>query len=423
MELTAKSTTQFLERALSFSVTALNTTLVYHQMSGSSLNIWTRGDRKSDTSICQEGMKCFSDSFIYVCWKSSFVRIFTEYLKWTWQEKRHLILSRGPEVFQWQIYIRLLNIIICQDLHRIFEMEMTGRATPHLVKRAWSVSVTALFTSVEQHHLSGSPPNFWNGDDRKSDASVCQEGMKCFSNSFIYDCCISSIVRSFIVFLKWSWQEKRRLNLSKWHEVFQWQLCIRLFYNISCQDLHRLFEMEMTGKATPQFVKSSWSVSVTALYTIVEYHHLSGSSPKIWNGDDRKSDTSICQEGMKRFSNSFIYDCCISSIVRIFMEYLKWRWQEKRQPKFVKSTWSVSVTALYTIVVYHQLSGSSSVIWNGDERKSDTSVRQKLMKCFSDSFIYDCWISSFVRIFTENLKWRWQENRHLNVSRGHEVFQ
>ena len=161
--------------------------------------------------------------------------------------------------------------------------------------------------------------------------------------------------------------------------------------------------MEMTGEATPHFVKRPWSVSVTASYTIVENHHLSGSSPSIWNGDDRKSDTSICQEGMKCFSNSFLYDCCISSIVRIFIIYLKWRWQEKRQPKFVKSTWSFSVTAFYTIVVYYQLSGSSSFIWNGVDRKSDNSICRKGVKCFSNSFIYDSCISPIVRVFVNYL--------------------
>ena len=280
MEMTAKSTPQFVERALSVSVTALNTTLVYHQLSGSLSNIWNRDDRKSDTSICQEGMKCLSDSFIYDCWISSFVRIFTEFLKWRWQEKRHLILSKGFEVFQWQLYIRLLKVILCQDLHRISDIEMTGKATPQIVKRAWRFPVTALYTIVEYHHWSGSSPNIWNGDDRKSDTSICQEGMKCFSNSFIYDCCISSLVMIFIDYLKWRWQEKRQ----------------------------------------PQFVKSSWSDLVTALYTIVVYHHLSWSSSITWNGDDSKVDTSICRKGVKCFSNSFKYDTCVSPTVRIFIE-------------------------------------------------------------------------------------------------------
>ena len=171
--------------------------------------------------------------------------------------------------------------------------------------------------------------------------------------------------------------------------------------NLHCQDLHRLFEMEMTGKATPQFVKRAWSVSVTALYTIFVYHQLSGSSSIIWNGDDRKSDTANCLKGMKCFSYSFLYDCCISSIVRIFIDFLKWRWQEKRQPQFVKSTWSDLVTALYTIVVYHHLSWSSSIIWNGDESKVDTSICWKGVKCFSNGFKYDTCVSPTVGIFIE----------------------
>ena len=167
--MTEKATPQFVKRAQSVSVTALYTFVQYHHLSGSSPNFWNEDDRKSNTSICQKSMKCLSDSFIYDCWISSFVRIFTEYLKWRWQEKQHLILSKGHEVFQWQLYIRLLKIIICQDLHRIFEMEMTGKATPHIVKRAWSVSVTPLYTIVEYHQLSGSSSIVWNGDDRKND--------------------------------------------------------------------------------------------------------------------------------------------------------------------------------------------------------------------------------------------------------------
>ena len=154
--------------------------------------------------------------------------------------------------------------------------------------------------------------------------------MKCFSYSFIYDCCISSIIRTFIEYLKWRWQEKWHLNLSEGREVFRKQLYSRLLYNINCQDPHGFFGREMTGKATPQFVGRAWSVSVTALYKIVVYHQLSGSSSIIWNGDDRKSDNSICQKGMSCFSNSFIYDCWISPFVRIFTEYLKWRCQEKQ---------------------------------------------------------------------------------------------
>ena len=160
---------------------SLYTIVEYHHLSRSSPNIWNGDDRKSDTSFCQKGLKSFSDSFIYDCWKSSFVRIFTEYLKWRWQEERHLILSRWPEVFRWQFYIRLLNSTVCQDLHRLI----------------------------------------WNGDDRKSDTSVCRRGMKCFSNSFIYDCWIAPFVTIFIENLKWRWQEKQHLNLSRAHEVFQ----------------------------------------------------------------------------------------------------------------------------------------------------------------------------------------------------------
>ena len=214
-------------------------------------------------------------------------------------------------------------MINCQDLHRLFEMEMTGKATTQFVKKAWSVSVTALYTIVEYHHLSGSSPNIWNGDVRKSNTSICQEGMKCFSYSFVYDCCISSIIRIFIEYLKRRWQEKRHLNLPKRREVFQKQLYSRLLYIINCQDPQGFFGREMTGKATPQFVGGAWSVSVTALYKIVVYHQLSGSSSIIWNGDDSKSDTSICPKLMKCFSDSFIYDCCISSIIMIFIEFLK----------------------------------------------------------------------------------------------------
>ena len=209
-------------------------------------------------------------------------------------------------------------------------MEMTGKATPQFVKRAWSVSVTAMYTIVFYHQLSGSSWIIWNGDDRKSDNSICQKGMKCFSNSFIYDCWISPFVRIFTEYLKRRWQERWHLNLPKRREVFRKQLYSRLLYNINCQDPHGFFGREMTGKATPHFVGRAWSVSVTALYKIVVYHQLSGSSSIIWNGDDRKSDNSICQKGMKCFSNSFIYDCWTSPFVRIFTKYLKWRCQEKQ---------------------------------------------------------------------------------------------
>ena len=163
-------------------------------------------------------------------------------------------------------------------------MEMTGKSTSQFFERASSVSATALYTIVVYHHLSGSSSNIRNGEDRKSDTSICQNDVKCFSGSSINDCCI-----------------------------------------INCQDLHWLFEIEMTGGAIPQFVETAWSVSVTALYTIVVYHHLSGSSANFWNGDDSRSDPQILWKGVKRLSNSFKDDCCISSTIRIFIEYWKWR--------------------------------------------------------------------------------------------------
>ena len=172
-------------------------------------------------------------------------------------------------MYQWQIYVRLLIIIFCQDLHRILEMEKTGKATPQYVKRAWSVSATTFFRIVVYQQLSVSSSIIWKGVDRKSDTSLCQKARKYFSNSFIYDCCISSFVRIFIDFLKCRWQEKRHLNMSKRREVFQWQLYLRLLNIIICQDLHREFEIEMTRWATPQIVETAWSISVTALYTIV----------------------------------------------------------------------------------------------------------------------------------------------------------
>ena len=222
---------------------------------------------------------------------------------------------------------------------------MGRKSDTSFVGRAWSVSVTALYKIVVYHQLSRSSSIIWNGDDRKSDTSICRNGVKCFDNrsvSYNSFCCISSIVRIFIDFLKWRWQEKRQLNLSKRHKVFQLQLYIRLLYIINYQDLHRVFEMEMTGKATPQFAETAWNVSKTALLTIVVYNQLSGSSWVFWKRDDRKSDTS-----------------------------------------FVGRAWSVSVTALNTFVVYHQLSGSSSNIWNGEVRKSNTSIYQEGMKCSS----------------------------------------
>ena len=172
--------------------------------------------------------------------------------------------------------------------------------------------------------------------------------------------------------------------------MFQQQLSIGLLYINNCQYLHRLFGVELTGKATPHFVKRPWSISVTALYTIVVYHQLSGSSSNIWNGNDRKSNSSVFWMVVKCFSNSFVYGCCISSFVRILIDYFKKskkRWQEERHLNLSKGAWKDSVTALYTIVVYHQLSGSSSRVWNRDDRKSDTSICRKGMKCFSNNFI------------------------------------
>ena len=161
--------------------------------------------------------------------------------------------------------MRLLYITNNQDLHRLFEIETTGEAAPQFVEKSWSVSKTALLTIVVYHQLSGSSWIIWNGDDRKSDNSFCQKGMKCFSNSFITDCWKSPFVSIFTDFSKWRCQEKQHLNLSRVHEVFQLQLYIRLLHIIGCQDLHRIFELEMAGKATPQFVKKARSVSVTAL--------------------------------------------------------------------------------------------------------------------------------------------------------------
>ena len=212
-------------------------------------------------------------------------------------------------------------------------MERTGRPTPQFVERAWSVSVTALITIFVYHQLSWSSSIFGDRDDRKSDTSVCRKGVKCFSNSFTYDCCFSSFVRIFTKNLKGRWQEKRELNMSKRREVLQKQLFLRLLYSIICQDIHRIFWKEIAGKANIQYVETAWSVSVTALHTIVVYHHLSGSSPNILKGDSRKSEHSICRNGVKCFSNGFIDKCCISSFVRIFVEFLKWRWQEKRHLK------------------------------------------------------------------------------------------
>ena len=260
---------------------------------------------------------------------------------------------------------------------------MTGKLTPQIVERARSVSVTAFYTFVVYHQFSRSSSINWTGSDRKSDTSICWKDMKCFSNGFIYVCCMSLIVRIFIEFLNWRWLEKWHLNLSKEPQVFQQQLYIRFLDIINCRDLHRLFEIEMTKKSAPQFVERAWCVSLTASITIAVYHHLSGSSLVILNGDDKRTAT----------------------------------------PRFVKNAWNVSVTALYTIVVNHQLSGSSLKNWNGKDRKSDKSICRKGVKCFTNSFIYDCRITSIDRIFTDILKWRWQEKRHHNLSKRREVLQ
>ena len=463
MELTGKATPQYVKTAWSVSVTALFTIVVYHHLSGSSSRVRNRDDRKIDTSKNQNVVKCFSDSFIYDCCISSFVRILIDYFKKSkkrWQEERHLNLSKLRQVIQLQLCIRLLYIINCQDLQRLLEMEKTGISTPRFVEGAWSVSVVDLYTAVVYHQLSGSSSIIWNGDDRKCDTSFCRKSVKCFSNSFIYDCYISSIDRIFPDYLKCRWQENQHLKMSKRREVFQWQLYIRLLYIIFCQYLHWLYELEMTGRATPQFVERARSSSVTALYTIVVYHSLSGSSSINRKRDNRKSVNSICRKGVKFFGNRFNYDCCLSSFVRIFIEYLKWRWQKsdnstvekalkvpvtalntivvyhrlsgsssfiwngvdrKATPQFVERAWSFSVTDLITIVVYHQLSGSSTSIGNGDDRNIDTSICRKGVKCFSNSFLYDCCLSSFVRIFIEYLKWRWQKSDTSTVEKALKV--
>ena len=145
--------------------------------------------------------------------------------------------------------------------------------------------------------------------------------------------------------------------MSEGHEVFQQPLYIGLFYINNCQYLHRKFAIEMTGKATPHFVKRPWSVSVAALYTIVVYHQLSGSS---W--------------------------------------FFEMQMTGKATPQIAETAWSVSVTALYTIVIYHQLSGSSWIIWNGDDRRSGISPFWKGVKCISTIFKQDCCISSIISI-------------------------
>ena len=176
-----KATPQIVGRDWKVSVSGFHRFVVYQQFSGSSSINWTGGDRKSDTSICWKGIKCFSKGFIYVCCLSLF----------------------------------------CQDLHRIFELEMTGEVTPQFVERSWCVSVTALNTIFVYHQLSGSSSIIWNTDDKKIGTSICRKGVKCFTNSFIYDCCSSSFVRIFIGYLKRKWQEKRHHDLSKRREMFQ----------------------------------------------------------------------------------------------------------------------------------------------------------------------------------------------------------
>ena len=213
-----------------------------------------------------KGMKTLGNSFIYDCCVSSIVMTFIDYLKCRWQENRHLNMSKRREMFRWQLYIRLLYVINCQNLHRLMKLEITGKGSPQF----------------------------------------CRKDVKYFGYSFSYDCCISSIVSIFIDCLKWKWQEKRHLILSKGHEVFQQQLSIWLLYIIFFQEFRRIFEMEMTGKATVQFVERACSVSAAAFNTIAVYHQFSGISSIIWNGFDRKSDTSIGRKNVKSFSNSFI---------------------------------------------------------------------------------------------------------------------
>ena len=216
----------------------------------------------------------------------------------------------------------MFSIINRPDLHHIFQKEVTGKARPRIVERAWSVLVTALCTIVAYHQFSGSSTINWNGDDRKSDSSICRKGVKCFNNSFVYD-------------------------------------------------------------------------------TIVVYHHLSGSSSIISKGDVRKKDTSFCRKCVKCFSNSFMHDCCISSILRVFNDCLKWRWQEKRQLNMSKRREVFQKQLYCTIVVYHQLTGSSSIFSKRYDRKKDTSFCRKDVRCFSNSFLHDCCFSSILRIFND----------------------
>ena len=191
---------------------------------------------------------------------------------------------------------------------------------------AWSVSVTVLCMIVVYHQLSGYSSNIWNGDDRKNDTTICRIGVKCSSNSFKYDCCLSSIVRIFIVFLEWSWQESDtsicRKGVKCFSNSFIYDCCISSIVRIFI-DYFKKSKKRWQEERHLNLSKRAWKDSVTALYTIVVYHQFSGSSSNIWNGVDRKSNTWIFWVVVKCFSNSFLYDCCISSIVRIFMEYLK----------------------------------------------------------------------------------------------------
>ena len=152
-------------------------------------------------------------------------------------------------MFQRKLSIRLLYIINFQEFFRLFQLELTGKATPQFVERKWSLPVTAFYTIVVVYQLSGSSSITWKRDDRKT---------------------------------------------------------------------------------TLHFVESAWSVSARASYTIALYHQLSGICSINWNADDRKSDTAICQKGKKRLGNIFMYDCCLSSIVMTFIDYLKCRWLENR---------------------------------------------------------------------------------------------
>ena len=141
--------------------------------------------------------------------------------------------------------------------------------------------------------------------------------------------------------------------------------------------------MEMTGKATTQFVKKAWSVSVTALYTGKATPHF---VKRAW---------------------CFNYSWCTIFVpfVRIFTEYLKWRWQEKQHLNFVKRAWSVSDYSFMYDILY---------IINYQEKLHRNGV-----KCFDNSFIYCC-ISSIVRIFTEM---EMTGKANSICQKRHEVFQ